>query len=273
MPMICPKNYSICNADITYNPRKIFVIMPFRESQAPQSLFNEIKSRMVGWQVEKANTDTSKPEVWCTICANIQESRAVIADLSGANPNVLLELGMVFGMSRPFVLLTQNYDDLTFDTQGFQVHKYTRQTADNSKIANPDSIIKKIVTIIEDSPELTPELFDASREGRLYRRVLGAKKIASDYWTVDRGKWSVNEIGDNIDKVVVCLLDQYPAPKNTSLISRETGISQRQALRIVTGESGSNSRFFEKLQGGYQLSDAGIYWALEEILPSLPKET
>ena len=62
-------------------------------------------------------------------------------------------------------------------------------------------------------------------------------------------------------------------PKSTSLIAEETGISQRQALRVVTGESNANSRFFEKIEGGYQLTDAGIYWTLDEILPNLPKET
>ena len=142
MPMICPKNYKLCNAAVKYNPRKLFVIMPFGETQAPQSLFDEIRNRMTGWQVEKANTDTRKPEVWCTICANIQESRAIIADLSGANPNVLLELGMSFGLGRPFVLLTQDYGDLTFDTRGFQVMKYVRQAADEAKVVNPETLVE-----------------------------------------------------------------------------------------------------------------------------------
>lgn len=273
MTMLCPKNYGLCGADVRYNPRKLFVIMPFREEQAPQSLFHEIRDYLTNWHVEKANTDTRKPEVWCTICANIQESRAVIADLSGANPNVLLELGMVFGLGRPFILLVQDYDDLKFDTQGLLVIKYSRDSCDASKIDDVEEILGKIQQQLGEVPETTPELFEASREGRLYRRILAAKKIASDYWILSAGNWEVKEMDDTVNKVVVSLLDSHPAPKSTRKIANETNVSRRQALRIVTGKSGSKSEYFDKIEGGYRLSDRGVYWAIDEILPQLSKKS
>ncbi len=83
IPIICPKNYYSCSFEIEYNPQKIFVLMPFGEEQAPQSLFTDVLKELPGWQVERADTDLSKPEIWCKICANIQESRAIVADLPG----------------------------------------------------------------------------------------------------------------------------------------------------------------------------------------------
>jgi hypothetical protein len=41
----------------------------------------------------------------------------VIADLTGSNPNVYLEVGYAWGKGRPTLLLSQNLEDLTFDVK------------------------------------------------------------------------------------------------------------------------------------------------------------
>ncbi len=154
MPVVCPKNYGSCGVDIVYDPDRLFVLMPFSESIAPQSLFFDVLQPLPGWNVHRADSDLSKPEIWCKICTNIQSSRAVIADLSGSNPNVFLELGLTWGFGKPFILLTQDIDDLPFDTRSFHVIKYVRN---NSEIDNPDKIRADILEVLKALPPISSE--------------------------------------------------------------------------------------------------------------------
>jgi len=149
LPITCPKNYGRCGATIEYNPRKLFVLMPFSEEQAPQKLFTGVLEKLPGWLVLRADCDFTKPEIWCKICANIQNSRAVIADLSGSNPNVFLELGLAWGFGKPYILLTQEIDNLPFDTRSFHVIKYVRN---NSDVDNSEKIKTDILQVIEALP-------------------------------------------------------------------------------------------------------------------------
>lgn len=48
----------------------------------------------------------------------ISTAAVVIADLTGANPNVYLELGYAWGLDVPTVLLVRESDDLRFDVRG-----------------------------------------------------------------------------------------------------------------------------------------------------------
>ncbi len=152
MSVVCPKNYGLCGVDIDYDPDRLFVLMPFNEQVSPQSLFFDVLQPLPGWDVHRADSDLSKPEIWCKICANIQSSRAVIADLSGANPNVFLELGLTWGFGKPFILLTQDIDDLPFDTRGFHVIKYVRH---NSEVDNPKKIRADISRVLKALPPLS----------------------------------------------------------------------------------------------------------------------
>ena len=49
MPVVCPKNYGSCGLDINYEPDRVFVLMPFGESVAPQSLFYDVLQSLPGW--------------------------------------------------------------------------------------------------------------------------------------------------------------------------------------------------------------------------------
>jgi hypothetical protein len=49
-----------------------------------------------------------------------------VADLTGANPNVYLEVGFAWGCGVPTVLLANNADELKFDTRGQRCLTYTK---------------------------------------------------------------------------------------------------------------------------------------------------
>jgi nucleoside 2-deoxyribosyltransferase len=52
------------------------------------------------------------------IKSQIETASLVIADLTGANPNVYLEVGYAWGKGRPTLLLAKKGHDLKFDVQG-----------------------------------------------------------------------------------------------------------------------------------------------------------
>ena len=50
-------------------------------------------------------------EVWQTI----YESKIIIADCSGKNPNVFYEIGIAHTIGKPVILITNNRSDIPFD--------------------------------------------------------------------------------------------------------------------------------------------------------------
>jgi len=48
----------------------------------------------------------------------IGKASMVIADLTGANPNVYLEVGYAWGLRKQTILLVQDPEDLKFDLRG-----------------------------------------------------------------------------------------------------------------------------------------------------------
>jgi nucleoside 2-deoxyribosyltransferase len=56
--------------------------------------------------------------------ARIKTADVVIAELSGANPNVFLEIGYAWGKGRPTILLAKSSEELRFDVRGQRVLKY-----------------------------------------------------------------------------------------------------------------------------------------------------
>jgi hypothetical protein len=55
----------------------------------------------------------------------IETAAVVIAELSGNNPNVYLEVGYAWGRGRPTILLAPNNGDLPFDVRGQRCLQYT----------------------------------------------------------------------------------------------------------------------------------------------------
>jgi hypothetical protein len=54
----------------------------------------------------------------------IDTAALVIAELTGGNPNVYLEVGYAWGRGRPTVLLTSNLEELAFDVKGHKCLAY-----------------------------------------------------------------------------------------------------------------------------------------------------
>ena len=57
-------------------------------------------------------------DILARILHRIETADVVVADLTGQNPNVYLEVGYAWAKERPTILLVQDVADLRFDVQG-----------------------------------------------------------------------------------------------------------------------------------------------------------
>jgi len=94
----------------------VFVIMPFK---AP---FNDYYKSVIRPAVSDAGFDiTRSDEIYGTqafiqkIWNGILKAEAIIAEMTGANPNVLYELGLSHAIGRKVIMVTQNIDSVPSD--------------------------------------------------------------------------------------------------------------------------------------------------------------
>ncbi len=93
-----------------------------------------------------------RPEVdviHARILQGIYESDVVICDVSGLNPNVMLELGLRLSTRRPTIVITDSEKKPPFDIGVFQYHSYQRDLEYNSVDGFIDEISKKLRQVSE----------------------------------------------------------------------------------------------------------------------------
>lgn len=123
--------------------RTAFFARPYRPEFA--ELEEDIKATFKEEIGVKVETVAEKPEdlvVFQSIRAKILNSHFMVADITGANPNVLIEVGYAMGAGKPVVLIRRQGDDskVPFDLQPFVRLEYVVVTTTNGK---------KVVTLLD----------------------------------------------------------------------------------------------------------------------------
>jgi hypothetical protein len=101
---------------------RVFVAMPFREDMEDvfhYGIRNAVNA--MGYLCERADLTVFTGDVLQWVKDRISTSELVIADLSGANPNVYLEIGFAWGCNRPTLLVLREPEEPTFNARG---HRY-----------------------------------------------------------------------------------------------------------------------------------------------------
>lgn len=89
----------------------VFFAIPFK---IPETC-KEACDALIGWlqdergigekRLFRADQWTYSGDFVCKICKAIQESRVLVADITGGNPNVFFELGLAVGLGKPAILI------------------------------------------------------------------------------------------------------------------------------------------------------------------------
>jgi len=105
--------------------KKAFVLMPFVEelSDVYKYLISEALAT-AGYETKRADNILSGNNILGDIIEGIATSDLVVADLTGANPNVYYELGIAHALDKKVILLAQDIDELPFDLRSYRVLAY-----------------------------------------------------------------------------------------------------------------------------------------------------
>jgi len=121
------------------NKPHVFVAMPFSEGKM-EDVFGfgiQVPVHDAGFLCERVDMSSYTGEVLSRVRKRIETASLVIADLSGANPNVYLEVGYAWGRERPTLLVAEEGSELKFDVRGHRCLMY-RNITDLSKKLRKD---------------------------------------------------------------------------------------------------------------------------------------
>lgn len=105
----------------------VFVAMPFSKDMDDVFYYGiQQPVHAVGFLCERVDQDRFIGDILDQVKKKIETAAAVIAELSGANPNVYLEVGYAWGKERPTILLVKDGQELKFDVRGQRCLKYER---------------------------------------------------------------------------------------------------------------------------------------------------
>lgn len=95
-----------CPCNPTEIKGKVFVAMPFNDDYWDSYEYGiKIALEQSGVEHYKANDEISNKDIMCKICEQLQSCSKVIANISGLNPNVMLELGLAYGLGKDVIVV------------------------------------------------------------------------------------------------------------------------------------------------------------------------
>ncbi|MCA9791690.1 MAG: hypothetical protein KC910_07830 [Candidatus Eremiobacteraeota bacterium] len=103
----------------------IFVAMPFAVEMEDVFYYGiQQPVHQAGYLCERVDKSVFSGDIVGRILERIHSATAVVADLTGSNANVYLEVGYAWGLGRPTILITKSLQELCFDVRGHRCLEY-----------------------------------------------------------------------------------------------------------------------------------------------------
>jgi hypothetical protein len=94
------------------------------------------------------------------------ESKLILADLSGTNPNVFYELGLAHALTKPAILITESIEDIPFDLRALRVLEYDKNIPDWGIILQ-EKITKSIMEVVASPLQaVLPTFLDTKHDSK-----------------------------------------------------------------------------------------------------------
>ena len=124
-----------CPMNLENDPQKVFLAMPFRDEQQNMYLF-ALKPAMerLGLRIWKADEELNNVDFICKLCHAIRTSSFGIVDITGWNPNVMFELGLLYGYGKKVALINKAGEKVPVDLHGLEYVEYNDYGALSQKI-------------------------------------------------------------------------------------------------------------------------------------------
>lgn len=105
---------------------KVFVAMPFSDEYRDSYEYGvKIVLDQMGLEYYKADNAISNKDIMCKICREIQSCSKVIANISGLNPNVMLELGLAYGLGKEVIVIKDKKTTTISDLGSIEYIEYS----------------------------------------------------------------------------------------------------------------------------------------------------
>lgn len=106
--------------------KRLFVAMPFSLEMEDRFFYGMQRAAdETGFSCDRVDKDAFTGDILKRVKDGIDNSVAVVADLTTSNPNVYLEVGYAWGIQKPTILLIQDVNELCFDVRGQRCLKYS----------------------------------------------------------------------------------------------------------------------------------------------------
>jgi hypothetical protein len=104
---------------------RIFVAMPFGDDYKDSYEYGiKIVLNQKGIEHYKADNEIKNKDVMCKICNELQSCGKVIVNISGHNPNVMLELGLAYGLGKEVIVVKDKKTTTISDLNGIEYQEY-----------------------------------------------------------------------------------------------------------------------------------------------------
>lgn len=95
-----------CPINPVFKRNKIFVAMPFDNAYLDSYNYGIVPAlNSLGLEHYRADNEISNKDIMCKICNEIQSCGLAIINISGLNPNVMLEHGMAYGLGKSVIII------------------------------------------------------------------------------------------------------------------------------------------------------------------------
>ena len=117
--------------------KHVFVAMPFAKEYEDIYIFGiQSPVNAIGLLCERVDMVAFTGDILERVKNRIDTATLILADLTGANANVYLEVGYAWGRGRPTLLIARSGDDLKFDVRGQRIVIYDNIVDLSKKLSN-----------------------------------------------------------------------------------------------------------------------------------------
>lgn len=104
----------------------LFIAMPFSQAMEDRFFYGiQRAADATGFACKRLDKESFTGDILQQIRIEIESSSAVVADLTGANPNVYLEVGFAWGKGIPTILILEEKHELHLDVRGQRCLMYS----------------------------------------------------------------------------------------------------------------------------------------------------
>ena len=115
-----------CPLKPDYQSNKIFIAMPFSDDYKDSYNYGIVPVLDgLGYQYYKADNEITNKDILCKICRQIQSCHIAIINISGLNPNVMLEQGLAYGLGKPVIIIKDKATKAISDLGSIEYIEYS----------------------------------------------------------------------------------------------------------------------------------------------------